>query len=191
MNSSSDLQLIHATLKGDLSAYDELVHRHQDRLVHSLEHSIGSREDALDIAQQAFILAWKNLASFRGDAGFYSWLYRIARNAAVSQIRKPKLDSGSLEHLQDSSGYEPQDLHPETTPEHSMIQAEQTEMVRIALQEIAEEFRQPLVLKEIDGFSYEEIAEIMDIPLGTVRSRIFRGRQELISRLQRAVKKDE
>ncbi len=191
MNRLSDPELIDATLNGDLRAFDELVRKYQDRLVHSLEHSLGSREDALDIAQQAFVLAWKKLASFRREAGFYSWLYRIARNAAVSHIRRPTLKSGSLDHLHDSVGFEPADTSDQTAPEHSIVQSEQIEMVRAALLEIAEEFRQPLVLKEIDGFSYEEIAQIMEIPLGTVRSRIFRGRQELIARLQRVRKLEE
>ena len=191
MNCPSDLQLIDATLDGDLRAFDELVRRYQDRLVHSLEHALGSREDALDVAQQTFVLAWKKLGSFRREAGFYSWLYRIARNTAVSQIRRPTLSSGSLDHLHDSVGFEPADSREAAAPEHSMVQSEQIELVRTALLEIAEEFRQPLVLKEIDGFSYEEIAQVMDIPLGTVRSRIFRGRQELIAKLQRVLKQEE
>ena len=191
MNSPSDLQLIDATLSGDTRAFDELVRRYQDRLVHSLEHALGSRDDALDVAQQAFVLAWKKLNSFRREAGFYSWLYRIARNVAISRMRRPKISSGSLDHLHEAAGFEPADAHSESVPEYAMLQAEQIQMVRTALQEIAEEFRQPLVLKEIDGLSYEEIARIIDIPLGTVRSRIFRARQELIAKLQRHSKEQE
>ena len=173
MNSSSDLQLIDATITGDSCAFDELVRRYQDRLVHSLEHALGSRDEALDVAQQAFVLAWKKLSSFRRESGFYSWLYRIARNVAISRMRRPELSSGSLDHLHETAGFEPADAHSDSAPESAMLQAEQIQMVRTALQEIAEEFRQPLVLKEIDGLSYEEIAQIIDIPLGTVRSRIF------------------
>jgi RNA polymerase sigma-70 factor (ECF subfamily) len=184
----TDLQLIDKTLEGDSRAFDSLVRRYQDRLVHSLEHAFGSREDALDVAQQAFVLAWKKLSSFRGDAGFYSWLYRIARNVAISRVRRERLPSGSLDQLQESAGYEPADGNVQSAPDYAMEQSEQIRIVRDALQKIADEFRQPLVLKEIDGFSYEQIAEILDIPLGTVRSRIFRGRQELIERLQRVMK---
>ena len=191
MNSSSDLQLIDATLAGETRAFDELVRRYQDRLVHSLEHALGSREDALDVAQQAFVLAWKKLHSFRREAGFYSWLYRIARNVAISKMRRPKISSASLDQLQEAAGFEPADAQSESAPDSSMLQAEQIQMVRTALQEIAEEFRQPFVLKEIDGFTYEEIARIIDIPLGTVRSRIFRARQELIAKLQRNLKEQE
>ena len=188
MNSLSDLQLIDATLSGDTRAFDELVRRYQDRLVHSLEHALGSRDDALDVAQQGFVLAWKKLSTFRREAGFYSWLYRIARNVAISRIRRPKISSGSLDHLHEAAGFELADEHSESAPDHALLQTEQIQMVQQALQEIAEEFRQPLVLKEIDGLTYEEIAQIIDIPLGTVRSRIFRARQELIAKLQRLSK---
>ena len=188
MSELSDQKLIDATLAGDRTAFDELVIRYQDRLVHSLEHSLGSREDALEIAQQAFVLAWRKLRSFRRESGFYSWLYRIARNVAISRIRRRDIRSGSLNQLQDAKGFEPADQSAQAAPENSLETAEQVLLVQNALKQISEEFRQPLVLKEIDGFSYEEIAQILDIPLGTVRSRIFRGRQELIERLQRVMK---
>jgi RNA polymerase sigma-70 factor, ECF subfamily len=185
LNSHSDLKLIDASISGDTRAFDELVQLYQDRLVHSLEHTLGSREDALDVAQQAFVSAWRKLSTFRREAGFYSWLYRIARNVAVSRIRRPGISSGSLDHLRDSAGFEPVDARPESAPEHTTLQAERVQMLQAALEELAEEFRQPLVLKEIDGLSYDDIAQIMDIPIGTVRSRIFRARQELIAKLQR------
>lgn len=185
MNSLSDLKLIDASISGDTHAFDELVRLYQDRLVHSLEHTLGSREDALDVAQQAFVSAWRKLSTFRREAGFYSWLYRIARNVAVSRIRRPGISSGSLDHLCEATGFEPVDARPESAPEHTTLQAERVQMLRAALEELAEEFRQPLVLKEIDSLSYDDIAQIMDIPIGTVRSRIFRARQELIAKLQR------
>ncbi len=185
MNSQTDLQLIDATLSGKTEAFDELIRRYQDRLVHSLEHALNSRDDALDVAQQAFVLAWKKLSTFRRESAFYSWLYRIARNVAISSIRQPKIKSGSLDQLQDAAGFEPTDGNSESAPEHALKQFEEINLVQNALQEIPEEFRQPLILKEIDGMSYEQIAKILDIPLGTVRSRIFRARQELIAKLQR------
>ncbi len=188
MDSPTDLQLIEQVRQGDSRAFDELVRRYQDRLVHSLEYTFGSREDALDVAQQAFVLAWKKLSSFRGDSGFYSWLYRIARNVAISSARRPHLNSSSLDHMHEAAGFELTDQNQDSAPDHAMAQAEQVRLVQESLRQISEEFRQPLVLKEIDGFSYEQIAEILDIPLGTVRSRIFRGRQELIERLHRVMK---
>jgi RNA polymerase sigma-70 factor, ECF subfamily len=191
VNGLSDLQLIDATIAGDTRAFDELVRLYQDRLVHSLEHTLGSRDDALDVAQQAFVSAWRKLSTFRREAGFYSWLYRIARNVAVSRIRRPRISSGSLDQLRDSAGFEPVDARPESAPEHTTLQVERVQMLQEALKELAEEFRQPLVLKEIDGLSYDDIAQIIDIPIGTVRSRIFRARQELIAKLQRLSKEQE
>ncbi len=185
MNSQTDLQLIDATLFGNTEAFDELIRRYQDRLVHSLEHSLNSRDDALDVAQQSFVLAWKKLNTFRRESAFYSWLYRIARNVAISSIRQQKMKSASLDQLQDAAGFEPTDGNSQSAPEHALRQLEEINLVQSALQEIPEEFRQALVLKEIDGMSYEQIANILDIPLGTVRSRIFRARQELIAKLQR------
>ena len=187
MTSATDLQLIDQTLQGDPRAFNELVLRYQDRLTHSLEHALGSREDALEVAQQAFVLAWKKLASFRRESQFYSWLYRIARNVASSQARRPQVPSSSLDQLHDVSDFEPSDERHGTAPDYEMEQSEQVRLVQNALQRVSEEFRQPLVLKEIDGFTYEEIAEVLDIPLGTVRSRIFRARQEMIEILRRVI----
>lgn len=185
MNGLSDLQLIDATVAGDTRAYDALMQRYQDRLVHSLEHALSSREEALDVAQQAFILAWRKLHTFRREAQFYSWLYRIARNVATSRLRRQKINSGSLDQLRDDAGFEPLDTRDQSAPEHHILQAEAIQRLQAALKEIPEEFRQPLILKELDGMSYEEIGHIMDVPIGTVRSRIFRARQELLERLKR------
>ncbi len=185
MDSHTDNQLIQQAVDGSLEAFDVLVHRYQDRLVHSLEHALASRDDALDAAQQAFISAWRNLASFRQDSAFYSWIYRIAMNAAISQKRKQRVQTKSLDKHVAASGNGPIDKNPGTNPEHRITSEEHVALVRHALQLVAEEFRQPLILKELDGFSYEEIAKILQIPIGTVRSRIFRARRELTERLER------
>ena len=185
MDERSDQDLIELTRSGESSAFDLLVRRYQDRLVHSLEHVLSSREDALDIAQQAFLLAWKKLASYRGESSFYSWLYRIAVNAAASHFRRPVVSAGSLDQLHDVRGIELPDRRVATGPGQSLEQEEEIQRVRQALQQVSEEFRQPLILREIEGFSYEQIAEILGIPSGTVRSRIFRARQELMERLDR------
>ena len=185
MDERSDQDLIELTRSGESSAFDLLVRRYQDRLVHSLEHVLSSREDALDIAQQAFLLAWKKLATYRGESSFYSWLYRIAVNAAASHFRRPVVSAGSLDQLHDVRGIELPDRRVETGPGQSLEQEEEIQRVRQALQQVSEEFRQPLILREIEGFSYEQISEILGIPSGTVRSRIFRARQELMERLDR------
>ena len=185
MDERSDQDLIELTRSGESSAFDLLVRRYQDRLVHSLEHVLSSREDALDIAQQAFLLAWKKLATYRGESSFYSWLYRIAVNAAASHFRRPVVSAGSLDQLHDVRGIELPDRRVATGPGQSLEQEEEIQRVRQALQQVSEEFRQPLILREIEGFSYEQISEILGIPSGTVRSRIFRARQELMERLDR------
>lgn len=192
MDSVTDQSLINETLAGNSQAFDQLVYRYQDRLVHSLSHSLGSRDDALDVAQQAFVQAWRKLDTFRGDSAFYSWLYRIARNVAVNRLRREATKpTTSLNQIAEGSGFDPVDASDTASPEYQLEQSETLDLVRSALWEIAEDFRQPLVMKEIDGFSYEEISGILDIPLGTVRSRIFRARQELTERLQRLLKNEQ
>lgn len=185
MDSLSDIQLIQHSIDGNLDAFDALVRRYQDRLVHSLEHALNSRDDALDAAQQAFVSAWQKLDTFRQDAAFYSWLYRIAMNAAISRRRKQRINTTSLDQRIEASGLSPVDENIDADPRRQLSSAENGQLVRDALQQLAEEFRQPLILKEIDGLAYEEIATILNIPIGTVRSRIFRARRELTERLGR------
>lgn len=184
MDQPSDLQLINQAMQGESRAFDQLVLRYQDRLVHSLEHSLCPREEALDAAQTAFLQAWTRLSTFRGESSFYAWLYRIARNAAITRRRKTS-PTGSLNQLHEESGFEPADSPQHSAPDLPLQQNEDVLCVRRALDSLADEFRQPIVLREIDGLSYEEISNILDIPLGTVRSRIFRARQDLLERLER------
>jgi RNA polymerase sigma-70 factor, ECF subfamily len=180
----SDHELIDQTLAGSTSAFDEIVRRYQVRLVRSLEHSLGSREDALEAAQQAFVSAWKSLSGFRRDSAFYSWLYRIAVNAARTSRRRQRIEASSLNRIQEG-GQTVEDHNPTVAPEHALATEERIRLVQQALQEIAEEFRRPLILREMDGLPYDEIATILEIPVGTVRSRIFRARQEVSDRLTR------
>ena len=185
MDNHSDNQLIQLSVEGNLEAFDVLVVRYQDRLIHSLTQVLGSRDDALEVAQQAFVSAWRRLDTFRQDAAFYSWLYRIAMNAAISRKRQERLSTTSLDNYVAASGQTPVDHNVDTNPERQLVSQEHVQLVQTALGKLAEEFRQPLVLKEIDGFSYDEIATILEIPIGTVRSRIFRARRELTEQLKR------
>ena len=185
-----DKQLIQRCVDGDTTAFEILVRRYEDRLVHSLEHALNSRDDAMDAAQQAFVSAWKKLSTFRQDAAFYSWIYRIAVNAAISARRKRRVPTTSLQAYVEASGSLPADDNADADPQHRLKTEERVQLVRAALQQLAEEFRQPLVMKEIDDFSYDEIATILEIPVGTVRSRIFRARREITERLQRAFSED-
>ena len=188
MNTSSDETLIDQCLSGRREAFGLLVERYQHRLYHGLLHVLGSAEDAQDVAQEAFVNAFEKLASFRGQSAFYSWLFRIALNAAVSAKRKTRRMSASVEARREASGLEPADDNPSNEPSFAMDVADRQRLVRKALSELCDEFRTALVLKEMDGMSYEEIAAVVDVPLGTVRSRIHRARIELRAKLSMLLK---
>jgi RNA polymerase sigma-70 factor (ECF subfamily) len=188
---TNDLALIRRCRTGDAEAFGDLVLRYQDRLYGTLVHILGSLEDARDTAQDAFVLAFQKLDSFRGDSAFYSWLFRIAYNAAMTRRRKDRHSNhASLEAAREQHGTEPQDERPSTDPGYAIQSEERQQLVRRALDELAEEYRVVLVLKEMDGLRYDEIAEIVNCPIGTVRSRIHRARQELREKLSRAMKSE-
>lgn len=183
MNPQSDQALIDECLAGRREAFGQLVERYQHRLYHGLLHTLGSPEDAQEIAQEAFVNAFEKLASYKGHAAFYSWLFRIALNAAVSAKRKSRRMSASVESRRDANGWEPASANPASEPSYAMDVSDRQRLVRQALSELSEEFRTALVLKEMDGMSYEEIAAVVDVPLGTIRSRIHRARLELRAKL--------
>ena len=180
----ADQELIADCLGGQTEAFGHLVLRYQDRLYHTLRTMLGSEEDARDAAQEAFVQAFQKLGSFRGNSAFYSWLFRIAVNSSINQHRKNHRSSVSLEAAREQTGDEPLDLHPESHPEHTLDLAERQTQVRDALAQLSVEFRTVLVLKEMEGLAYEEIAEIVGCPIGTVRSRIHRARSELREKLK-------
>lgn len=181
---TDDQQLIGDCLAGRTEAFGQLVRRYQNRLYNTLVHVLGSADEALDVSQDAFVHAFRKLESFRGEAAFYSWLFRIAINAAVSRKRKTKRVKASIEAGKENLGTEPVDEHPTASPSHALEQHERQELVREALAQLSEEFRTVLVLKEIEGLKYEEIARIIECPIGTVRSRIHRARAELRVKLE-------
>jgi RNA polymerase sigma-70 factor (ECF subfamily) len=188
VNAPPDQTLIDQCLAGRREAFGQLVERYQHRLYHGLLHALGSPEDAQDVAQEAFVNAFEKLSSFRGQAAFYSWLFRIALNASVSARRKTRRMSVSVEARREQAGLEPADENVSNDPSYSMDVSDRQRLVRQALSELSEEFRTVLVLKEMDGMSYEEIAEVVDVPLGTVRSRIHRARLELRAKLAMLLK---
>lgn len=173
---SDDASLIAASLAGDNAAFGRLVAAYQDRLFNSLLRVLGSREDAADIVQDAFVQAFTKLDTFRGGSAFYTWLYRIAFNLAMSHARRGR-KTASLDDRKSLVGDEPMDGQP--TAESGMMQQERAELVHAALGELSLEYRQIMVLREVDGLRYDEIAEILDLPVGTVRSRLFRARMEM------------
>jgi RNA polymerase sigma-70 factor (ECF subfamily) len=185
VNTLDDDQLVDLCRKGDDSAFDVLVVRHQDRLFHSLVSMLKSRDDALDIAQSALLQAHRKLDTFRGDSAFYSWLYRIAVNLALSWLRKQKSGSVSIDALREETGFEVVAEDRDGQPLASVLRDEHRRVVRETLAELPEEFRTVLVMKEFEGLRYDEIASLTEVPIGTVRSRIHRGRGELAQRLKR------
>ena len=187
----ADTELIADCLGGDTEAFGHLVLRYQDRLCHSLTTMLGSAEDARDVAQEAFIQAFQKLESFRGRSAFYSWLFRIALNSAVNQHRKHRRTPVSIEAAREASGAEPADTHPTSHPAYAMESSERQSLVRTALAELPPEYRTALVLKEMEGLKYEEIAAIIECPIGTVRSRIHRARLELRAKLQQLLHGEE
>lgn len=173
---SDDASLIAATLAGDTAAFGQLVGLYQDRLYNSLLRVLGSAEDAADTAQDAFVQAYTKLDTFRGSSAFYTWLYRIAFNLAMSHARRGH-KAASLDGMKSLVGEEPMDGQPNA--EAGVLMQERAELVHTALAELNMEHRQIIVLREIDGLRYDEIAEILSLPVGTVRSRLFRARLEL------------
>ena len=150
------------------------------RLTNAVTRFLGSAEDAHDVVQDAFVQAYLKLESFRGASAFYTWLYRIAFNLAMSHARRHRAVR-SLDEAKDGFGSEPMDNAE--GPDAGLLRDERAALVRAALMKLDDEFRQVVVLRELDGSSYEEIAEILDVPIGTVRSRLFRARMQLRERL--------
>lgn len=189
--SNDDQELIDACLAGRTEAFGRLVVRYQDRLYHTLVGVLGSADDARDAAQDAFVHAFRKLDSFRGNSAFYSWLFRIAINTAISQKRRNRRSHSSIEAAREQAGIEPTDHRPDAHPSHALETSEQQEMVRQALTQLADEYRTVLVLKEMEGLKYEQIAEIVGCPIGTVRSRIHRARAELREKLRVMLRETE
>jgi RNA polymerase sigma-70 factor, ECF subfamily len=182
----SDLALVERVQRGEKAAFDVLVLRYQHKVLKLVMRYIRDTMEAEDVAQEAFIKAYRALPAFRGDSAFYTWLYRIAintaKNALVSAKRRPV--DYSLD-LQDPEQFELQArLTDGETPEHLVLTDEIRETVNGAMAELPEDLRTAIVLREIDGLSYEEIAAAMDCPVGTVRSRIFRAREAIDRKLR-------
>ena len=175
----TDRRLISECLAGRTDAFGELVVRYQDRLFNSVVRILDNPDDAADAVQDAFINAYVSLGSFKGDAEFFTWLYRIAFNTAVSLKRRRK-QLVSLEGGRDGeASIDPADPSDETRPGVALQRGEDEALLQAGLNRLSADHRTVLVLKDIDGLKYEEIAEIVGVPIGTVRSRIHRARLEL------------
>lgn len=182
-----DQQLVERVQRGDKQAFGLLVSKYQRKLARLLSRMIRDAAEVEDVTQEAFIKAYRALPSFRGDSAFYTWLYRIgintAKNYLVSQGRRAPtstgVDSDDAESMEDGDL-----LRHVDTPERLMMTRQIGETVNSAMDALPEELRTAIVLREIEGLSYEEIATVMDCPIGTVRSRIFRAREAISERLK-------
>ncbi len=183
--SADDHSLIAECLNGDILAFGELVRRYQDRLFNTVYRLLGSVEDAQDVVQETFLNAYKSLHSFKGDAEFFTWLYRIALNTAVSLKRKQRVALSLHAGRNGQGGIDPLDGSEGNQPGEALEKAELERCVQDALNRLSPEHRAVLVLKEMEGLKYEDIAEILQVPVGTVRSRLHRARMELRDILER------
>lgn len=182
----SDQQLVERVQRGDKNAFDLLVLKYQSKVISLISRYVRNQADVTDVAQEAFIKAYRALPNFRGESAFYTWLYRIAVNTAknylVSQGRRAPANDVDAE---DAEYYEGSDALKEfASPERLMLSDEIKKVVFETLETLPEELRMAISLRELDGMSYEDIAIIMDCPVGTVRSRIFRAREAIDKKLQ-------
>ena len=181
-----DQELVARVQKGDKRAFDLLVLKYQHKVVNLISRYIRDHSEVYDVAQEAFIKAYRALPQFRGESAFYTWMYRIAINTAenylVSQGRKlPNIDidAQDAEQFEGESGLKDND-----TPERIALKDEIETTVLKAIEDLPEDLRTAVTLRELEGLSYEEIAETMQCPIGTVRSRIFRAREAIDKRLK-------
>jgi len=183
---SIDQALVERVQKGDKKAFDLLVLKYQLRLAKLIARFVRNPDDVQDVAQETFIKAYRALANFRGDSAFYTWIYRIAINTAknhlVASARKSPANSIDV---QDAEKYDASDwLKEYATPERQALANEIQVTVGKAVDELPSDLREAITLRELEGLSYEDIAEIMDCPIGTVRSRIFRAREAIDGKLE-------
>jgi len=178
---NNDLELVKRVQAGDKSAYDVLVRKYQHKIIKLISRYVHDHEAAQDVAQEAFIKAYRGLYSFRGDSAFYTWLYRIAINTAknflVAQGRRTPdqdIDVQEAEYFEGATA-----LKENATPERQLLTEEIERTVFRAMKELPDDLKTAITLREIEGMSYEQIAEAMDCPIGTVRSRIFRAREAI------------
>ena len=181
-----DAELVRRVKAGDTSAFDLLVQKYQHKVINLVGRFVSDQSECQDIAQDAFIKAYRAIDSFRGESQFYTWLYRIAANTAknhlASRARKSPnyaVDVDDAEHFDGESG-----LKEYANPENMLLTDEIRATVFRAIENLPDDLKSAITLREIDGLSYEEIAEVMDCPIGTVRSRIFRARDAIDKELR-------
>ena len=186
-DAATDRDIVQRVISGDVDAFGVLVKRYQDRIFSAVRNYLSNPDDAMDVTQETMVKAYSKLNSFDANSAFYTWLYRIAVNTAIDSLRRKQ--SRPADSLDDSryseSGFEPRSKDPNTDPQKVVAAREQAEMIRSAIGKLSHKLRSVLVLYDIEGMSQEEVAQILKIPVGTVKSRVSRARGELRKILQK------
>ena len=176
----TDQQLVQRAQRGDLRAFDLLVLKYQGRIAALVSRYVSDAGEVEDVTQEAFIKAYRALGKFRGDSAFYTWLYRIAANAAKNHLVAKGRRPGADATIEDAEGFDEGGLLSESaSPEALAMGGELAEVVESALNALPDELKAALMLREFDGLSYDDIADVLGCPVGTVRSRIFRAREAI------------
>ncbi|HBH10999.1 MAG: RNA polymerase sigma factor RpoE [Legionellales bacterium] len=185
-DNATDKEIIERVKSGEKEAYDLLVLKYQQRVINLISRFVKNHSDALDVSQETFIKAYRALPNFRGDSAFYTWLYRIAVNTAKNhltvqsrKITKSDYDVAEIEQIEGNMS-----LTEQTTPESLLAKDELQETILKTIENLPEDLKSAIMLREIEGLSYEGIAEVMECPVGTVRSRIFRAREMIDSKIK-------
>ena len=186
--SDTDQQLVQRAQRGDLQAFDLLVLKYQGRIAALISRYVSDSGELEDVTQEAFIKAYRALGKFRGDSAFYTWLYRIAVNAAKNHLVAKRRRPGADATIEDAEGSDEGGLLSESaSPEALAMGGELAEVVESALNGLPDELKAALMLREFDGLSYDDIADVLGCPVGTVRSRIFRAREAVDQRVKEQI----
>jgi RNA polymerase sigma-70 factor (ECF subfamily) len=186
--SDTDQQLVQRAQRGDLRAFDLLVLKYQGRIAALVSRYVSDAGEVEDVTQEAFIKAYRALGKFRGDSAFYTWLYRIAANAAKNHLVAKGRRPGADATIEDAEGVDEGGLLSESaSPEALAMGGELAEVVESALNALPDELKAALMLREFDGLSYDDIADVLGCPVGTVRSRIFRAREAIDQRVKEQI----
>lgn len=181
-----DLELVKRVQRGDSAAFDLLVRKYQHKVIALISRYVNNYAECEDVAQEAFVRAWRAIGSFRGESAFYTWMYKIAVNTAKNHLvamgRRPPADDIAVDDAVFVPGSDR--MQESATPERELLRQEIEQTVYSTVQALPEELRTAITLREVDGLSYEEIAEAMGCPIGTVRSRIFRAREAIDEKLR-------
>ena len=185
-DNATDKEIIERVKGGEKEAYDLLVLKYQQRVINLISRFVKNHSDALDVSQETFIKAYRAVPNFRGESAFYTWLYRIAVNTAKNhltvqsrKITKSDYDVADIEQIEGNMS-----LTEQTTPESLLVKDELQETILKTIENLPEDLKSAIMLREIEGLSYEGIAEVMECPVGTVRSRIFRAREMIDSKIK-------